>query len=100
MSKINCWEYRKCGREPGGEHVGNSGVCTAATYEKADGFCGGKNGGRSCVYIAGTFCAGYASESYPDKLKNCLACDFYQLLEKQHGTDFIAVKFFEYVKKY
>ncbi|MCF6290238.1 MAG: hypothetical protein L3J03_04485 [Desulfobacterales bacterium] len=100
MSEINCWEYRNCGREPGGRHAAASGVCSAATYAEADGFCGGKNGGRSCVYITGTLCAGDVSGSYPGKLKDCLACDFYRLLEEQHGPDFIAVKFFEYVKRY
>ena len=57
MTKQNCWEFKKCGREPGGGNILKEGVCPAATFELADGFCGGKNGGRACAYIIGTLCS-------------------------------------------
>jgi hypothetical protein len=31
--KQNCWEYMKCGREPGGEKVAELGICRAAADE-------------------------------------------------------------------
>lgn len=34
MSRTNCWEYFKCGREPGGSKVDELGVCPAATEER------------------------------------------------------------------
>lgn len=99
MGKINCWEYMKCGREPGGDKVDELGVCPAATFTAADGFCNGKNGGRACVYITGTFCNGTISGTFQEKEKECIRCDFYQLLNREHGARFFALNFFTYVKK-
>ncbi len=48
MKKINCWKYKKCGQEPGGNKVYELGVCPAATNSTANGINGGKNGGRIC----------------------------------------------------
>ena len=52
MSKQNCWEFKKCGREPGGVKTAELGVCPAATTEKANGLNSGRNGGRACWAIA------------------------------------------------
>jgi len=27
--KLNCWEFKKCGRQPGGPKVAELGVCPA-----------------------------------------------------------------------
>ena len=35
MSLINCWEVKKCGREPGGAKVAELGVCPASTGNKS-----------------------------------------------------------------
>lgn len=83
----NCWEYINCGREVGGTNVGSMGVCPASTFTKADGFCGGKNGGRACAYITGTFCHGETQGAYRDKLKNCVDCDFYNYVKKENPRD-------------
>ncbi|GBD98556.1 hypothetical protein BMS3Abin07_00576 [bacterium BMS3Abin07] len=56
--KRNCWEFKGCGREPGGKNAEGLGVCPAATYERLDGIHRGKNGGRVCWIIAGTMCGG------------------------------------------
>ncbi len=58
MKKKNCWEYKRCGREPGGVKVHELGECKAATEEKLDGVHDGENGGRACWVIAGTMCGG------------------------------------------
>jgi len=51
--KLNCWDFKKCGREPDGENIAECGVCPAATE-------GGDNGGRACWVVAGTSCKGGA----------------------------------------
>ncbi len=40
MGKLNCWEFRKCGREPGGIKVHESGVCPAPLEIEVDGIHG------------------------------------------------------------
>ncbi len=95
----NCWEFIGCGREPGGENVDEMGVCPAAVFEPADGFCGGKNAGRGCVYVTGTFCGGYIQGTHKDKKKNCVECDFYHMLVYEHGSDMSVLRFTEYVNR-
>ncbi|MFC1782772.1 two-CW domain-containing protein [Planctomycetota bacterium] len=38
---LNCWVYKKCGREPGGINVAECGECPASTYSEHDGANGG-----------------------------------------------------------
>jgi hypothetical protein len=75
---LNCWEFKKCGREPGGSKIEELGVCPATIEKRADGIHSGKNGGRSCWAIAGTLCKGEVQGTYALKMLNCLKCDFYQ----------------------
>ena len=74
----NCWDFKKCGREPGGAKTAELGICPAASTQKTDGVNNGKNGGRSCWAIAGTYCGGVVQGSYAHKLANCMTCDFYK----------------------
>ncbi len=85
MNKRNCWEYKQCGREPGGAKVGELGVCPAAEQTVVDGIHGGRNGGRCCWVIAGTFCGGRVQGVYASKLVNCISCDFYRLLSEEES---------------
>lgn len=87
----NCWEFKNCGREPGGAKVTELGVCPAATETKVDGVHGGANGGRACWAIAGTFCGGEVQGSYASKLANCMACDFYKVIMKEEGDRYLGV---------
>jgi len=89
MSKLNCWEFKKCGREPGGVKISELGVCSASTEAKTEGLHGGKCGGRVCWAIAGTLCKGQVQGTFAQKEKNCLACDFYLLVRKEEGKDFL-----------
>jgi len=43
MKKPNCWEFKQCGREPGGLLSDELGVCPASTETRLDGVHGGKN---------------------------------------------------------
>lgn len=92
MSKLNCWEFKKCGRESGGANVGGLGVCPAAIETKADGLNEGNNGGRSCWAIAGTLCGGKVQGAFASKLANCLKCEFYVKVGLEQGPNHVSSK--------
>ena len=83
--KLNCWEFKKCGREPNGNKVNELGVCPASVENKINGLHYGVNGGRCCWVIAGTFCGGKVQGVYAEKLGNCINCEFYKLVWKEEG---------------
>ena len=97
VSSQNCWEFTKCGKEPGGHNVSSLGECPASTFEWANGFLGGKNGGRGCTYISGTFCEGQIQGTFEKKEKNCSQCEFYKYLRSEHGSEFSVNRFNGYV---
>ncbi len=78
MAKKNCWEVKKCGREPGGAKVKEFGICPAAEEYRVDGTNEGMNGGRACWAVAGTFCGGAVQGEFASKLDNCMNCEFYE----------------------
>lgn len=83
----NCWEYKKCGREPGGINTAEQGVCPASTETKLDGLNFGKNGGRICWAIAGTFCPeGEPVGEFAAQLLSCIDCDFFKKVKDEEGT--------------
>jgi hypothetical protein len=89
MEKTNCWEFKKCGREPGGSKVGELGVCIAATDETQDGRNCGTNAGRVCWALVGTLCGGQVQGTFAIKIGNCLKCEFYKTVKEQEKTDFL-----------
>ena len=80
MGNVNCWEFKKCGREPGGAKVSELGVCPAATEKKVNLVHNGKNAGRVCWMVAGTLCGGKVQGTFAAKFSNCMNCEFYQLV--------------------
>jgi hypothetical protein len=64
---MNCWEFKKCGRTPGGEKAKELGVCPA--YPKD---------GTHCARTAGTLCGGKVQGTFASKLSNCMQCEFYK----------------------
>ena len=88
MKKRNCWEFKKCGREPGGAHESELGVCPAAIETRLDGTNGGTNGGRACWAIAKTLCVGKVEGTFSAKVGNCLLCAFYKAVCKEEGARF------------
>lgn len=86
--KLNCWEYNKCGRELYGQSVNTQGVCPAAVEEKLNGIHGGKNAGRACWVIAGTYCNGVRQGTFAQKYNSCKECDFYQVVKSESGDNF------------
>ena len=88
MEKLNCWEFKKCGREPAGVKVKELGECPAAILSSSNGRNGGSNGGRICWAITGTFCGGIVQGTFAHKQLSCMNCDFFKLVkneEKQEG---------------
>lgn len=92
MIKQNCWEFLKCGRQPGGDNAENFGVCPVPIEARTDGINGGKNGGRACWAIAGTFCKGKIQGTMAKKLENCLKCDFFKKVTIEEGDNLIFAK--------
>jgi eukaryotic-like serine/threonine-protein kinase len=85
MLKLNCWQVKKCGREPGGARGTEMGVCLAAQDASANGLNGGRNGGRICWAVAGTFCGGQVQGTFAQKQVICLACEFFEGVKTQEG---------------
>lgn len=54
---MNCWEFKKCGRQQ-----------TCPAYP---------NHGNRCARVAGTLCGGKVQGIFAMKLTNCMHCDFY-----------------------
>lgn len=73
----NCWEFKNCGREKGGQKVDELGECIASI----EGL------GHSCWAIAGTLCGGAVQGSVAQKEKNCMACEVYKLYHRLIGTE-------------
>ena len=92
MSRMNCWEFFECGREPGGKKTGESGVCPAASSIELNGINDGDNGGRACWAIAGTYCGGKAQGTYAQKLGDCLKCDFHTFVRHQQRESYVKTR--------
>ncbi|MFH1776543.1 MAG: two-CW domain-containing protein [Candidatus Omnitrophota bacterium] len=99
MQKQNCWEFKKCGREPGGVKTRELGVCQAAIFALAEGFCGGKNGGRACMYITGTFCLEAISGTLKGREKRCTKCDFYKMMLREEAGKDTVIAFANHINK-
>lgn len=89
QNKKNCWEVLKCGREEGGDKSDELGICPASQLSIYDGLNKGKNAGRFCWVVAGTFCDGSVSGSHAQKLIDCLDCEFLQQVSQEQERYFI-----------
>lgn len=83
--RLNCWEYMHCGREPGGRHAGEKGVCPAAADAVFDGMNRGRMGGRICWLVAGTFCDGPVQATFAAKKASCRECLFYKTVQAEEA---------------
>jgi len=92
MPKVNCWEWKKCGRQEGGAKAGELGVCPAAGAEQVNGANCGRNGGRACWALAGTLCGGKVQGTFATKISNCMACDFYKLVGQEEGANLLSAR--------
>lgn len=93
MTRKNCWEIKKCGRELGGDKVHDMGVCPACTDTSCDSINNGKNAGRICWAIAGTFCGGKVQGDFAQKSVSCMGCMVFKQVKTEEGIeDFILLK--------
>lgn len=88
MAKKNCWEFKDCGREVGGINSKELGLCPAAMEVRLDGIHAGKNAGRACWVVAGTFCTGKVQGTFAEKYNDCMKCDFYQKVMEEEDIHF------------
>ncbi|MBF0553011.1 MAG: hypothetical protein HQK96_00470 [Nitrospirae bacterium] len=81
--KLNCWEFNKCGREPGGVKVDELGVCPVTIATSFDGLHSGTNAGRACWAVP--FACGDADGkmSVASKIRKCTKCEFHHLVIKE-----------------
>lgn len=63
---MNCWEFKKCGREESGAKFEEFGVCPAYPDH-----------GNRCAKISGTLCGGAVQGSFAVRLASCLECEFH-----------------------
>ena len=91
--KLNCWEFKNCGREKGGLMVGVLGECPAATAMQLDGTNGGQAAGRVCWMIGN--CGKRMERAGLGTLSGCHQCEFYKrviheeepVVPRQVGTE-------------
>jgi hypothetical protein len=96
--KLNCWEVKQCGREPGGKR-GDLGVCPASVEIRLNGIHGGINAGRACWVVAGTLCHGKVQGTFAKKYDTCEQCDFFNLIRQEERTDYVSSLFLIYKLK-
>jgi len=101
MAKLNCWEFKKCGREAGGANVAEFGVCPAALEIRLHEVHGGKNAGRACWVVSGSLCDDRVQGTFARKYGNCIQCDFYKKVEEEEGQDYqLSINLLYRLKKY
>lgn len=98
IAKTNCWEFKACGKEPGGINVDSTGVCPASLETKTHGIHYGINAGRCCWVIEGTFCDNTTQANFIDKFKDCSQCDFYALVTREERDITPLIKLSEIIK--
>ena len=76
QQKLNCWQFKNCGRESGGLLADLLGACPVAQAGKYDGENGGIAAGRVCWKVPGAClrCEGTLS----GQGKPCHECAFYK----------------------
>ncbi len=72
--EMNCWEFKKCGKEKGGACSIKDGICPAYV----------KEAGEACWLIAGTLCDGVPAKNFIQKRNHCMQCDFFKSFDQAH----------------
>jgi hypothetical protein len=88
MEKVNCWEYKDCGREPGGANAFLLGICPATIELRLDGVHEGVNAGRCCWFVAGTLNAREVRGTLARTLGSCYECDFFKKVREEESPRF------------
>lgn len=100
VSKLNCWEFKMCGRQPGGVHVGDIGSCPVTKEKSLDGVHDGIAAGRACWVVAGTLCEGKVQGTFAQEIRQCEACDFYRRIHREERSSLLSPpELFSKIKK-
>lgn len=67
---MKCWEFKKCGREKGGNNEKTLGICPSYP-----------DYGDCCAPVAGTLCQGKIQGTFAQKLESCAQCNFFNSAE-------------------
>jgi len=92
MLKLNCWEFKKCGRQAEGANQESKGLCPATGEIRLDGIHDGISAGRTCWIVAGTYAKCEGCCTYIKDLKDCTECDFYKAVQSEEGDDFLSLE--------
>ncbi|MDP2167258.1 MAG: hypothetical protein Q8J64_02870 [Thermodesulfovibrionales bacterium] len=84
--KQNCWQFKDCGREPGGRYS-NDGICPASVENRLHGSHGGQNAGRACWVVPKTPCS-ENSQNFELKYRECSRCNFYKKVRYEEKRNF------------
>jgi hypothetical protein len=87
--KQNCWEFKECGRQPGGIHERDMGRCPATREKRLDKAHGGVKAGRACWVVAGTFCRNEVQGTFAQKFASCQKCNFYEKVREEEYPNFM-----------
>ncbi len=86
MHKLNCWEFKKCGRDAGENTKGTA--CPVFSEIRLNGVHGGIRAGRACWVVAGTQCGGKEQGTFAVKYHDCEKCDFYSRVRREEGPNY------------
>jgi len=86
-SKINCWDFKRCGGNVEGDRAQKLIDCPVFSESALNGINGGKNGGRSCWLIQGTFCGSRIQRSLIPKSLACKFCDFKRFVLREENSN-------------
>jgi hypothetical protein len=88
MAKLNCWEFKNCGREKDGLLIDLLGECPVSTAFKFDGLNDGQGAGRACWMVENS--CGRKSRRADGHQTPCCECEFYKrvLFEEEESTSF------------
>ncbi|MBF0319662.1 MAG: hypothetical protein HQL01_07665 [Nitrospirae bacterium] len=89
---LNCWEFKKCGQ---------LGRCPASVFVDADGFLGGVNAGRGCMFVKDTLLQHelIKDKSFGEKLTLiCSKCEFCKIVASESKGAVSHTLFVEHIK--
>lgn len=96
--KTNCWEENQCGREPGGKQAERHTPCPVPLFALADGFLGGENGGRACVFVVNRLNEEERRQACSQSPDFCERCAFHKKLKKKYKKSFTEPVFNRFIR--
>lgn len=77
----------KCGRGLDDPQIKESEICPAAKEKRLHEVHGGKQSGRACWVVAGTYCGGTIQGTFAKKYLACKRCDFHGKVLREEGQN-------------